>query len=403
MSETQLIQIGEQRASSTSRWIACLGSAILCGGEVSSTDAFAAEGIVAHRLLEFCLRFGSDPADHVGDVERVDGDKVFEVIVTDEMAESVAVAVDWTRENLPDFVAEVKMDGSGLGLPNWTGHVDIQGYDAEERELTVVDYKHGAGVRVTAFENAQALSYAAMAMASCGPVDSVRIVIIQPRVGDEPVDVWRTDFARLVRHVKDVSDATRVIEWLIDNPEAINDRLHPGAHCQFCPAILKCPAIHEPVKEVALSGFDNEGFLINLTPDEVAFWFANRKRVSKWMSTLEARARELADTGSLPGFKLVESLENRRWVDEEVAVENLVSLGINPDALTVQTPDAMLSPSKTESLPRPDGVKKKDLVALVNDLTHRPVRGLTIVPEDDKRQNKVIDAASEFDIEEEEE
>ena len=60
----------------------------------------------------------------------------------------------------------------------------------------------------------------------------------------------------------------------------------------------------------------------------------------------------------------------------------------------------MLSPSKTEKLPL-EGVKRKDLVALVNDLTHRPVRGLTIVPEGDKRQNKVIDAASEFDIEEE--
>lgn len=396
-----LIQIGEQRASSTSRWLACLGSAIICGGETSKSDEFSLEGTAAHLLLDFCLCFEASPEEELGSTIAVEG---VDIEVTADMVEAVGIAYRWIKENLSaDFVTEKKMNGAGIGLPLWTGHVDIQDYDEAERMLTVVDYKHGAGVRVRAYENLQGLSYAAMSMTSqsFGPVDKVRIVIIQPRIGDDPVDEWLTDFGRVAEHIRDVSEATRTIEFLAENPHLVKDRLRTGDHCQFCPAILKCPAIHEPLQEVALAGFDDHGFLQTLSADEVAHWYTNVKRINKWVEALKKRARELADTNSLPGWKLADALANRQWVDEEKAKLTLEQFGIGEEELIVKTPDKMLSPSRTESLPLPDDVTRKELKEIVCELTHRAVKGLTLVPDSDPRENKIIDAFSEFDDEEE--
>lgn len=406
MNDPRLIQIGEQRASSTKRWLSCVGSAIICGGEISTTDEFAAEGTAAHTLLEYCLRFDGDPTDSVGSTIVVDEgpDERYEVEVTKEMADAVAVAIDWIKENLSaNFVAEKKMTGAAIGLPQWTGHVDVSDYVEAARMLTVVDFKYGAGVAVKAYENKQGLSYAAMSMPHVGPVETVRIVIIQPRrqnpFESETADVWETDFGRIVSHIQEVSETSRVIDWLKDNPEHAKDRLTPGDHCQFCPALLKCPAIHEPVREVAASGFDDVGFLLSLTPDEVAYWYANKKRVTKWLGVLSDRARQLADAGKLPGYKLVQALENRSWIDEPKAYEALVAAGIDPDDLNVVTPDKLRSPSQTEKLELPEGMRRKDLAELVKQHTKRPPKGFTIVKDDDPRPNAVTDAAAEFDDE----
>ena len=391
--KTKLIQIGEMRSSSAARWLACPGSTVLTAGEPSKSDAYASEGTAAHALLEYCLRFDAYAWDAVGDEFNVEG---VTVQVTEEMADAVGFAVNWLYQNDKpnDATFETKLNGMSLGLPELTGHVDYRRIDG--RHLTIIDYKHGAGVTVEAVGNAQLLSYAALSMADAGePIETATLGIIQPRGRGDQVKLWQTDFATIAEHIKKVSQIARVVDYLKQNPEESLDRLNGGDHCQFCPALVKCPTYNEPAVEAMLSAFSVEGYFLNLTDAEVSFWYDNASKFRKFVDAVSDLAKERYNAGGMPGYKLVESLANRTWnASADVVEAKLTSLGF--DASQLRKPAAMLGPKPIEEL-SVDGMTKKEVKAVVAELVHRPVRGVSLVHDTDKRPSAEVDAASEFD------
>ena len=129
----------------------------------------AAEGTLAHQLLESCLLEDSHPKDWRGltifpdDGMSNDKDGLF---IDDEVVNAVSVAVDyvWTEAEGKSFCTELKVQYAektlkkeikALGGIFGTADVVIE----SETELTIIDYKHGVNVAVFAEDNAQIKFY----------------------------------------------------------------------------------------------------------------------------------------------------------------------------------------------------------------------------------------------------
>ena len=387
----QLIKIGEMRSSSMERCNACPGSAILAGGEISESDEYAREGTAAHTLLEYCLRMEVSPESSIGTKMQVEG---HDVTVSEDMAKAVGTATDWVNANEKPRQAEFerRLTGAAIGLPEWTGTVDYS--RVADRHCTIVDYKHGASVTVEAIGNEQLLSYGALVMANADePIETFSLVIIQPRGRGDAIKVWDTDFATVVAHVKRVSATARVVDYLTQNPAEALNRLHAGDHCQFCPAIAKCPVYGEPATEASLASLDADGYFLNATDAEIAYWYDNAKRFRKFLDRITELAKKRKDAGGMPGFKYVESLANRAWKDPAHAKAILVGAGLPVEI----TETKLLSPTKAEKLDPPEGMTAAELKEAVATLVHRPVRGLALVRDSDRRAPAGVDAVAEFD------
>ena len=118
------------------------------------------------------------------------------------------------------------------------------------------------------------------------PIQTFTLVIIQPRGRGDAIKIWNTDFATVVTHVKRVSATARVVDYLTQNPAEALNRLHAGDHCQFCPAIAKCPVYGEPATEASLASLDADGYFLNATDDEIAYWYDNAKRFRKFLDRI---------------------------------------------------------------------------------------------------------------------
>ena len=95
----------------------------------------------------------------------------------------------------------------------------------------------------------------------------------------------------------------------------------------------------------------------------------------------------------MPGFKYVESLGNRAWKDPAYAKATLVGAGLPVEV----TETKLLSPTKVEKLDPPEGMTTAELKDAIAALIHRPVRGLALVRDSDRRAPAGVDAVAEFD------
>lgn len=389
-----LIKLGEMRSSSSARWLNCPGSTVLAAGEVSESSDFAIDGTAAHALLEYCLAFEASPEDVIGQAFDVEG---VAVAITEEISDAVAFALDWLYENddptNADF--EAKLTGHAIGLPELTGHVDYRRVSGSH--LIVVDFKYGAGQVVEAFDNKQLLTYALLSLADSGePIETVQLVVIQPRGRGELVKLWDCTFADVAEHLKQVSQTSRVVDYLTNNPHEALSRLHGGDHCQFCPAMAKCPTYAEPAGEAALAAFSAEGYFLQLTDAEVAFWYDNATRFRAFLTAVTDIAKTRRDNGGMPGFKFVDSLANRSWKHSDKAIEaSLVSLGVDVDK--IRKPAQLLGPSPIEKLTPPEGMTRKQYKAELATMTHRPVKGRALVRDSDRRESNEVDPGTMFD------
>ena len=396
---SELIQIGNMRSSSMGRVKNCPGSAIICGGERSTSDEYSATGTVAHGVLEKCLTFGFEPEDFAGDVVNCEG---FNITVDEEMVEAVRFFVVWYQYAKPkDAVVSFEqfLSGASIGLPQVTGHIDLSMYSPSQRILIVSDFKYGVGVTVEAFENEQLLTYALLKATELRePVDKIVLVIVQPRSQGGPVSSWQIGFDRLTQHLKDVSRTARVVEYLTENPNEVESRLHPGDHCQFCPALLKCPAVTEPTtNELSLLPLSAEGFLLSLTDNELAYWFSRRKEIRKWLTELEKRTKQRHREGpGIPNHKLVKTIANRTWIKDEIETVKALQEFSQTDATNLYSQPKLLGPAAIEKLPPPKGKTKKEVKEFIATLVHRPPTGETLVHETDKRKSSEIKVAEMF-------
>lgn len=377
--------------SSSKRWMNCPGSIRLEDGLTDETSSFAAEGTAAHTLAEKCLRSGQEAAEFIGtEIEvPIEGKPSLFFPVTDEMAEAVQIYVDYVQELAvgSDYLfIERKVD---IGVAGTYGTVDAAVLVGTV--LHVIDYKHGRGVPVEAFENTQGLLYAmgAARVFQDRKIDSVVVTIVQPRCPhpNGPIRDWLVPFAEF-------------IDWSFALMDAATEARKEGAPlkagdwCKFCKAAPACPALRDAAFEVAQAEFNTGGEIVVpdrvlQTQDEMAAVMRGIPLLKAWLKRQEEYLHSEACKGRPPtGYKLVASRATRKWKDAEAAEEFLREYGLAEYELYGQ-------PSLA-SVPQIEKIIGKKNIGDIAELIEKVSSGTILAVESDPRPKASPDAADEF-------
>lgn len=368
-------QIG---ASSMHRWAACPGSVRLSAGIVSKSSKYAEEGSDAHALGALCLKEQSAPGFYIGEDLDEDGRQF---TVTDEMAEAVQVYVQHveslTLGGKNTFMVEHKFDLTSV-YPGCFGTADCVVWDAKEKMLHVVDYKHGAGIPVDVADNPQLQYYGLGALITAGfPAKKIKLTIVQPRCDHPggPVRSWDIDAIDLLDFRADLIQFAKATE----DPNAL---LAPGDHCRFCPAAALCPALEERSQALAKVEFTAT---VPYDPAKLKLALDSLPEIEARVKAVREFAYAEAEAGrAVPGYKLVAKRATRKWRDEGAVI----------DKLQKEIGDDLFEPRKLKT---PAQMEKLVAKAEIAQFTVAESSGHTLVPETDKRPAVKLDAKSEFE------
>ena len=175
-------------ASSSHRWLACPASAVAAEAYPNPDTEFTREGTQAHEVAEEVARerLGLVPNYYTWDED-----------INTEMADCAKAYADYIQEQMKSddavVLLEQRVDFSPW-VPEGFGTCDCIIIQADT--MTVIDYKYGQGVPVSAVDNPQLKLYALGALNDYGfayDVKKVEVHIYQPRINNISDDAMTVD------------------------------------------------------------------------------------------------------------------------------------------------------------------------------------------------------------------
>ena len=356
-------------ASSAGRWLACPPSAVASTAYPNQATKYTQEGTIAHEVAEAMARDGYSP--------KREG-------VTQEMLDYAAGYADYIKEQTKTedamVLLEQRVDFSPW-VPDGFGTCDciiLQG-----DTLTIIDYKYGKGVAVSAEDNPQLKLYALGALHDYGyvyDVYKVEMHIYQPRLNNISVCCLMVE---------------DLMEWAEDTVKPVAQKAakgkgdyKAGAWCKFCPHAGRCRTLAKTCTEY-LTVAGTTVPLPVLAPHEVAEVLAMEPLISLWVKRVKSQAlNTLLDGGSVPGYKVVEGKRGHRtWTDEWKVLDALIQAGYKSEAVTETK---LLSPAALES-----SIGKKQVAEVLAGLVKCGSGAPILVPATDKRP--AYDRANDFE------
>jgi hypothetical protein len=270
-------------------------------------------------------------------------------------------------------------------VPNGFGTCDciiLQG-----NTMTVIDYKYGQGVPVSATANPQLRLYALGALNDYGiacDVSKVEMHIYQPRINNISVDCLTVD---------------ELMYWAEDTVKPIavmaakgKGSYSAGSWCKFCPHAGRCQELTGLCTQFVVT-HDLRVAVPVLAPHEVAEVLAMEPLVTLWLKRIKAQAlTDLLDGKEIPGYKVVEGKQgNRKWTDELQVAEALYAAGYQLNDITETK---LLSPAAMDK-----SIGKKKVAELLDSLIDRSPGAPTVVVASDKRPayDRLAEAAKDFE------
>lgn len=377
-------------ASGASRWLKCPPSARLEDELPDTTSEFAKEGTVAHEVCEILLR------KHLGLIANATATKNINKLKKDKLIDAEMLGhandyIDYITEKVKSddaaVLVEEQLDFSKF-VPEGFGTGDC--IIVQDGVLTIIDFKYGKGVSVSAEDNPQMKLYALGAVEMFGFIyefDKVEMCIFQPRINN-------------------ISESVETVEELIRWGNGViipaaklafegKGQFCAGDHCRFCKLRNKCKCLADYCLETVKDEFEDlDGKLDKslLAPEDIAMILGRMKTVQNWLKDVESYAINgvLDGTLEVPGYKVVEGRSNRAYTDQGKVVTALTANGY---------PESVLFEKKLLSITAMEKVVgKKNFNTLLADLIEKPKGKPTIVPLSDKREPYSI--ANEFEIEE---
>ena len=351
-------------ASSSARWLKCPPSALLNAAVPDVTTDFAMEGTCAHELAEYKVNRllgieGEDPSDKLEFFDQEMQD------CTDEYAQYIAEIIG--KLSHPVVMVEQRLDFSkyvpeGFG----TGDCVIVADDI----LTVVDYKHGKGVAVSAEHNSQMMLYALGALDLFDmlyDISTICMVIFQPRLSNI------SEFSMPV---------TELLDWAEKElmPRAAlaakgEGEFCAGDHCRFCKVKATCRKRAE--YNLVLAQYDFAP-AATLEDTEIEAILEKADALSAWAADVKEFELSQALAGKQwTGYKVVEGKSVRKYTDEGKVADAVKAAGKNPYG----EPEVLGITAMTKLL---GGKKKFD--EILGELTYKPQGKPTLVPASDKRK-----------------
>lgn len=409
--------------SIASRYMNCAGSVALCDTVPPAPQSkYAAEGTAAHALGEYCLLNGErEAALHEGEwFPMILGDpSVQRFEVTAEMAGAVQVYLDAVYEEMdasPDAELYVEQkftfDVATADPGEVFGANDAIVYTPSKGRLVVYDYKHGAGVSVSVEDNAQLKFYCAgAALAKPWSIAEVELVIVQPRARDAETEEhggvkrWVMDPLEILEFHLQVEQAVGAAKAVMARPpgHSYEDALKVGAWCRWCPAAAVCPAREKSALQGAQLDFAG---IENISPQalpppptmdvaRIAGILNGAEVLETWLNQVREFAASLLTQGvGVPGYKLIDKVGRRKWIENAPEVAAYVTLMYGLEDRDVMPPELVTITELERQLKAaiPDKVARKEALDDVSlRFTVKESSGLTLVKETDKRE--AVDAA----------
>ena len=366
-------------ASSAHRWLECPASAVAAEAYPATDTDFTREGTLAHEVAETIAAGVTEAllAEMRGPDSGIDK----------EMIDCAEGYRDYIQEQLYTDEAHVllehKVDFSPW-VPDGFGTCDciiLQG-----DTMSVIDYKYGVGVPVSAKENPQLKLYALGALNDYGiafDVTQVELHIYQPRINN--VDCYTLQVDELLEW------AEQTVKPTAKKAAQGKGGYNAGTHCRFCPHAGKCRKLSSYCTEF-VETHDLRVGVPKLAPFEVAEVLAMEPMISLWLKKVKEQAlNTLLDGGEVPGYKVVEGkLGNRKWTDEQQVTGKLKAAGYSQEDYTETK---LLSPAAMDK-----AIGKKKAAELLADLIDRSPGAPTIAPETDKRPayDRLAEAQNDF-------
>ena len=362
-------------ASSAHRWLECPPSAVANEAYPDQDTTFAHEGTLAHEVAEFMVRNGY--YNHKGS----------QAGVTVEMVECAREYADYIDEqkksNDAIVLLEQRVDFSPW-VPDGFGTCDC--IIIQEETLTIIDYKYGQGVMVSATDNPQMKLYALGALNDYGiamDIKKVELHIFQPRLNNISTDTFT---------VEELMEwAEKTVKPTAEKAIKGKGQYAPGEHCRFCQHGGKCRALTKLCTEY----LDTHGLRVALpvlAPHEVADVLRMEPMVTLWLKKVKEQAMTtLMSGGDLPGYKLVEGrLGIRKWKNDQTVLDLLKGAGYREEEITETK---VLSPAQMDK-----AIGKKKAAELLEEYIERAPGAPTIAPITDNRPayDRLAEAQNDF-------
>ncbi len=344
-------------ASGAERWLNCAGSPRLCDGLPDISRKEAEEGTVAHHVAFTSLETGTTletfigkkfkSGDHVIAVDQamVDALYVYWHYIKDRIRDGEFRGTVWRKLEM-DLTPELRKLH-----PDFGGMADsvLMFIDADGM-IEVIDLKFGKGIWVSVVDNKQLRYYALGVLLTIEAlkrsfiIGKIRITIIQPRCGDEPIRSEDFDPFELVDYAGDLINGAKATE----DPNA---PLNPGSWCHFCKANqhAKCPEVEKRAQELAKLEFEDlDAMLDALTPEKLGTLMDGIDAIEDRCKAVREHAYKMTAKGTPPigaegPYKFIPKRASRKWKDEQKVGDLL------PDKEYWTTPQ-LKSPPQVEKL-----------------------------------------------------
>lgn len=369
--------------SSAGRVIGCPGSVVLCQEAPPQTSSsYAQTGTALHDCMEVLI----DPDtyhfhDRVNPEAAWDfrGQMVKGVEITPRLIEHKLIpAVTWFRDVLKPDEWMLESKCAFPGIPGAFGTVDVI-YLRHKIEVGAADWKFGDGKPVKLKDNPQIQFYLFAAISTFpdwfGGFNAYRGHIFQPFYNPN-MEKWQDEtftHGQLLEFEKTLNDA-----WELSKR---NDPvLNIGDHCDWCAARGQCPKL----RDVAAGIMEHDG---ERTAEEYAEDLAKAKALESLVKEMRKNAADFVRRGNtIKGWKLVDTLSDRFFVDDRAGVE----AALRKKGLRVKDiyPKTTPTPAAAER-----ALKARGLDTDISDMTDRKVNGDKLVPETAKGKPKVNRAA----------
>lgn len=371
-------------ASAAARWLNCTAAPHFESQFPDSVSEYAAEGTLAHALAECKLRkryLGTNPRSVAAKLSKLRKDERYNEEMETATDTYLDVVADQVMEydSQPSVAVEVRVDLSSY-VPESFGTCDccIIGGGV----LSILDYKHGKGVPVSAEANPQIMLYALGALDRYqlvygDTIHTVRMTIVQPRLGST------STYTLTVEELRAWGDSIRPIaQEAFTGPGSFN----PGDWCRFCRGKAQCRARAD--QYTALEDFKDIQ-PATLSDAEIGELLERGKALTQWYKDLEAYASEALLQGKpIPGWKMVAGRSVRTWSDQDAAFEAAKAAGYDEALLYERTP---LTLSAVEKL-----MGKAAFAETLGGYVIKPPGKPTLAPESDKRP-AYTPAATDFE------
>jgi hypothetical protein len=370
--------------------------------EDGGSSPAAALGTAAHQLGELCLTKNRKPSSYFG--KTVDKHKVDE-----DMVEAVTVYVDYVNNKKVEFKDPIILIEKRKSLQKVVGvqcggTSDTSVIAVVESTLQVIDYKHGSGVLVEVIDNSQLRIYGLsiyhnLPKAIKRKIKTIILTIAQPRMYHESGSVR----SETLSVKKLLAWQKSVLEPAIAETKSSKIILRASeSACAWCPRRGYCAeaaAFEMELLELEFSDFAEDAALpppAELSHDRMLQIILHKDRVIKWLNKVSMYAHELQTVRpTFKGFKLVESMSNRRFDDNKAVIKYLAKLGI--ESVDMYEERVLKSPSKLESVVKIRlEVKAKEAKEIIDKVSVRMITGTRMVLESSSGKALASEAENDF-------